>query len=87
MTTTGHPPATRDRKAPKVISPSDPSSAWTAKANKRVLFGYGLNYLIDVEHAVIVDVEATPARTYDEVAATKTMIERTGTASILNPAG
>jgi hypothetical protein len=27
--------------------------------------------------AVIVDVEATPARTYDEVAATKTMIKRT----------
>jgi hypothetical protein len=50
-----------DRKPPKVISPSDPSSAWTAKANKRVLFGYGLNYLIDVEHAIIVDVEATPA--------------------------
>jgi hypothetical protein len=43
-----------------VISPSDPSSAWTAKANKRVQFGYGLNYLIDVEHAIIVDVEATP---------------------------
>jgi hypothetical protein len=43
------------------------------KANKRVLFGYGLNYLIDIKHAVIVDVEATPARTYDEVAATKTM--------------
>src|SRR5437868_7857345 len=53
------------------------TSAWTAKANKRVQFGYGLNYLIDVEHAIIVDVEATPARTYDEVASTKTMIERT----------
>jgi len=66
-----------DRKPPKVISPSDPCSAWTAKANKRVQFGYGLNYLIDIENAVIVDVEATPARTYDEVAATKTMIERT----------
>ena len=66
-----------DRKTPKVISLSDPSSAWTAKANKRVLFGYGLNYLIDTKHAVIVDVEATPARTYDEVAATETMIERT----------
>src|SRR5215470_16807080 len=66
-----------DRRPPKVISPSDPQSAWTAKANKRVLFGYGLNYLIDVKHAVIVDVEATPARTYDEVTATKTMIERT----------
>src|SRR5712672_3264582 len=66
-----------ERKPPKVISPSDPCSAWTAKANKRVQFGYGLNYLIDIENAVIVDVEATPARTYDEVAATKTMIERT----------
>jgi transposase len=69
--------ADANRKPPKVISPVDPCSAWTAKANKRVQFGYGLNYLIDIENAVIVDVEATPARTYDEVAATKTMIERT----------
>ena len=59
-----------------MISPTDPCSAWTAKANKRVQFGYGLNYMIDIENAVIVDVEATPARTYDEVSATKTMIER-----------
>ena len=66
-----------DRKPPKVISPSDPQSAWTAKANKRVQFGYGLNYLIDIENAVIVDVEATPARTYDEVVATQTMLDRT----------
>lgn len=66
-----------DRKPPKVISPSDPCSAWTAKANKRVQFGYGLNYLVDTENAVIVDVEPTPARTYDEVEATKTMLERT----------
>jgi hypothetical protein len=73
----GTPVAKPDRKPPKVISPSDPSSAWTAKANKRVQFGYGLNYLIDVEHAIIVDVEPTPARTYDEVALTKTMLERT----------
>jgi hypothetical protein len=54
----------------------DPCSAWTAKANKRVQFGYGLNYLIDIKYAVIIDVEVTPARTYDEVAATKTMIKR-----------
>jgi transposase len=66
-----------DRKPPKVISPVDPCSAWTAKANKRVQFGYGLNYLIDIDYAIIVDVEATPARTYDEVAATKIMIKRT----------
>jgi hypothetical protein len=52
-----------DRKVPKVVSPVDPSSAWTAKANKRVQFGYGLNYLIDLgPYAVIVDVEGTPAR-------------------------
>ena len=74
-----------ERKSPKVISPSDPSSAWTAKANKRVQFGYGLNYLIDIENAVIVDVEATPARTYDEVAATKTMIDRTEACFDLKP--
>jgi transposase len=72
----GEPPSA-DRKLPKVVSPVDPCSAWTAKANKRVQFGYGLNYLIDIEYAVIIDVEATPARTYDEVAATKMMIERT----------
>ena len=40
-------------------------------------FSYGLNYLIDIRFAVIVDVEATPARTYDEVAAAKKMFVRT----------
>jgi len=74
-----------DRKLPKVISPTDPCSAWTAKANKRVQFGYGLNYMIDTEHAVIVDVEATPARTFDEVAAAKTMLDRTERAFGLRP--
>lgn len=73
------------RKPPKVISPSDPFSAWTAKANKRVQFGYGLNYLIDVENAVIVDVEATPARTFDEVVATQVMIDRTAERFDLKP--
>ena len=48
-------------------------------------FGYGLNYLIDVEHALIVDVEATPARTFDEVAATRVMIDRTERTFDLKP--
>ena len=65
------------RTPPKVISPSDPASAWTAKANKRVQFGYGLNYLIDTAHAIIVDVEPTPARTFDEVRGARGMLERT----------
>ena len=74
-----------DRKLPKAISPVDPCSAWTAKANKRVQFGYGLNYLIHIESAIIVDVEATPARTYDEVVATKVMIKRTDERMGLKP--
>jgi hypothetical protein len=74
-----------ERKAPNVISPSDPCSAWTAKANMRVQFGYGLNYLIDTANAVIVDVAATPARTYDEVAVTRTMLERTQARLALKP--
>jgi len=81
----GTPTTTPDRKPPKVISPSDPSSAWTAKANKRVQFGYGLNYLIDLEHAIIVDVEPTPARTYDEVESTKAMLDRTERCFRLKP--
>ena len=37
---------------------------------------YGLNYLIDIAHAIIVDVEPTPARTYDEVVLKAAYVER-----------
>ena len=56
-----------------------------AKANKRVQFGHGLNYRIDIENAVIVGVEPTPARTYDEVEATKNMLDRTERRFALKP--
>jgi hypothetical protein len=46
-TSTGRYPAPDARRC-RVPDPSDPCSAWTAKANKRVQFGYGLNYLIDI---------------------------------------
>ncbi len=65
------------RKTPEVLSPSDPAAAWTAKAHLQVQFAYGLNYLIDMDNAIIVDVEATPARVYDEVRSTRTMLSRT----------
>jgi Transposase DDE domain len=42
-----------------------------------VMFGYSLNYLIDLANAIIVDVEATPTRISKEVDATETMLERT----------
>jgi hypothetical protein len=35
-----------------------------------------INHTIDIENAVIIDVEATPARTYDEVAAAQTVQDR-----------
>ena len=36
------------------------------------MFGYSLNYLIDLANAIIVDVEATPTRISKEVDATET---------------
>ncbi len=62
---------------PKAMSPTDPSAAWTSRGRYKVMFGYSVNYLIDMENAVIVDVEATPTRISKEVEATRTMIERT----------
>src|SRR6202789_4537043 len=61
---------------PKFISPADPASRWTG-ANKGVaFFAYSTNYLIDLDHAVIVDVEASTAVRQAEVTAARTMIER-----------
>jgi len=62
---------------PKFISPADPAARWTGAHGGQAFFAYSTNYLIDVENAIIVDVEPTPARTYDEVASTRTMLERT----------
>ena len=63
-------------RPPKALSSIDPGAAWTTRGRHKVMFGYSLNYLIDTEEAIIVDVEATPTRISREVAATGTMIER-----------
>ncbi len=78
-------PPTNPKQAPKALSPSDPSAAWTTRGRHKVMFGYSLNYLIDMEHAVIVDVEATPTRISKEVHATETMIGRTQERLALKP--
>jgi transposase len=62
---------------PKFISPSDPAARWTGALRGPAFFAYADNYLIDLKHAVIVDVEATAAIRQAEVTAAKTMIERT----------
>ena len=63
--------------APKFLSPVDPAARWTGASGGPAFFAYCTNYLIDVEHAVIVDVEASTAVRQAEVAAARTMIERT----------
>ena len=61
---------------PKFISPVDPAARWTAANKGPAFFAYATNYLIDLEHAVIVDVEASTAVRPAELTAARTMIER-----------
>jgi transposase len=46
---------------PKFISPSDPAARWTGAEGGLAYFAYETNYLIDLDHGVIVDVEPTTA--------------------------
>jgi transposase len=61
---------------PKFIAPADPAARWTAAHRGPAFFAYSANYLIDVDNAIIVDVEATTAIRQAEVTAAKRMIER-----------
>ena len=46
---------------PKRLSPSDPASRWTGADGGLAYFAYCTNYLIGVDHAMIVDVEPSTA--------------------------
>src|SRR3974390_1180879 len=70
---------------PKFISPADPAARWTGAHGGQAFFAYSTNYLIDVENAIIVDVEATAAIRQAEVLAAKRMIERTAKNFALHP--
>jgi transposase len=61
---------------PKFISPADPAARWTGAHGGPAFFAYSTNYLIDLEHAIIVDVEASTAVRQAEVTAAKTMLDR-----------
>jgi hypothetical protein len=63
--------------APKAISPTDPAARYTAAADAPAVYACSDNYLVDVEHAVIMDVEATTAVRQAEVGAARTMLDRT----------
>ena len=71
---------------PKFISPADPASRWTGADGGLAYFAYETNYLVDLDHAIIVDVEPTTAIRQAEVTAAKRMIERTRERFDLYPA-
>ena len=62
---------------PKFFSLSDPAAQWTAALKGPAFFSYSTNYLIDTDHGVIVDVEATRSIRQAEVGAAQTMLNRT----------
>src|SRR5262245_56066587 len=71
---------------PKFISPADPAARWTGAHGGQAFFAYSANYLVDLDNAIIVDVEATTAIRQAEVTAAKRMIERTKERFDLYPA-
>lgn len=70
---------------PKFTSFSDPASQWTAARKGPAFFAYSTNYLIDTDHAVIVDVEATRSIRQAEVGSVRTMLDRVRNTFDLHP--
>lgn len=70
---------------PKFTSHSDPASQWTAARKGPAYFAYSANYMIDTDHAVILDVEATRSVRQAELGAMQTMLDRTNDAFSINP--
>lgn len=71
---------------PKFIARADPASRWTGADGGLAYFVYETNYLVDLNHAIIVDVEPTTAIRQAEVTAAQRMIERTRERFDLYPA-
>src|SRR5262249_57067480 len=60
---------------PKFIAPADPAARWTAAHRGPAFFAHSANYLIDVDNAIIVDVEATTAIRQAETLPVKRRVE------------
>jgi transposase len=75
----------RQNRPPKTISLTDPGARWTSAMGGPAYFAWSANYLVDVEAAVIVDVEPTEAIRNAEVDGTKLMIDRTEARFDLKP--
>ena len=66
----------RRRKPPKEVSLTDPQAAWITRKGIDPFFAYDANYLIDNQTGIIVDAEGTRANRVEEIAATRTMVDR-----------
>ena len=66
------------RRTQKKVSVTDPMAQWAGDKGPGQFY-YSTNYLIDIEHNIILDVEPTPAHRTAEVASTRTMIDRVET--------
>ena len=62
---------------PKFTAHADPASQWTAARKGPAFFAYSDNYLIDTDHGVIMDVDASRSIRQAEVGAMRKMIDRT----------
>ncbi len=62
---------------PKFTAHADPASQWTAARKGPAFFAYSDNYLIDTDHGVIVDVDASRSNKSAEVGTMRKMIDRT----------
>jgi transposase len=62
---------------PKFTVHADPASQWTAARKGPAFFAYSTNYLIDTDHSIIVDVDASRSNRTAEVGAMRKMIDRT----------
>jgi transposase len=70
---------------PKAIAPADPAARLTGANGDRPFFAYSTNYLVDLDNAIIVDVEATAPIRQAEVGAVRDMLVRTRNRFDLRP--
>lgn len=71
---------------PKFLSPVDPAARWTRTyKDGAAKYSYLVNYLIDCEHAVIMDVEGTTAVRTAEVHSTRVMLDRVEARNRIKP--
>jgi len=70
---------------PKAISPADPAARLTGANGDRPFFAYSTNYLVDLDNAIIVDVEATAPIRQAEVGAVRDMLLRAQNRFDLHP--